>query len=89
MATWNSTEFSAALRGSCQSELKWVDCHNLYATTGPMWSKTLAEDSALCLKCHNDQFATRHLEKTLNLKLADQGYRFYMTPEERLWSGCP
>ena len=31
----------------------------------------------------NRMFAQRHLEKMLDVSLADFGYRFYMTPSER------
>ena len=31
----------------------------------------------------NRQFTQRGLERMLNIKLVDFGYRFYMTPEER------
>jgi predicted CXXCH cytochrome family protein len=52
MGTWNSTEFSDAMRGSCYSELTCVSCHNPHLATGPKWSRTAQQDDALCLKCH-------------------------------------
>lgn len=52
MATWNSTEYSDAMRGSCYSELKCTDCHNPHQATGHQWSSTPAEDDARCIKCH-------------------------------------
>jgi len=56
MATWNSTEFSDAARGSCYSQLTCVECHNPHKGIGPNWTRTLAQDDAVCLKCH-EQFA--------------------------------
>ncbi|MCA9074760.1 MAG: ammonia-forming cytochrome c nitrite reductase subunit c552 [Planctomycetaceae bacterium] len=52
MSTWNSTEYSDAMRGSCYSELKCTDCHNPHQATGHEWSSTPAEDDARCIKCH-------------------------------------
>jgi predicted CXXCH cytochrome family protein len=53
MATWNSTEYSDAMRGSCYSKLRCVDCHNPHRATGPKWSLTPEQDDNLCLKCHD------------------------------------
>jgi predicted CXXCH cytochrome family protein len=52
MATWNSVEYADAMRGSCYSQLKCIDCHNPHQATGPKWSLTADQDDALCLKCH-------------------------------------
>jgi predicted CXXCH cytochrome family protein len=52
MSTWNSTEYSDAMRGSCYSELRCIDCHNPHQSTGHKWSRTPAEDDALCIRCH-------------------------------------
>ena len=54
MSTWNSTEYSDAMRGSCYSELKCTDCHNPHQATGHQWSSTPAEDDARCVKCHQE-----------------------------------
>ena len=50
--TWNSTEYSDAMKGSCYSKLACVDCHNPHESIGHQWSRTPAEDDASCLKCH-------------------------------------
>ncbi len=52
MSTWNSTEYSDAMRGSCYSELKCTDCHNPHQAIGQKWSSTPAKDDARCIKCH-------------------------------------
>lgn len=52
MSTWNSVEYSDAMRGSCYSKLRCVDCHNPHRTIGPKWSLSADQDDALCLKCH-------------------------------------
>jgi predicted CXXCH cytochrome family protein len=52
MSTWNSTEYSDAMRGGCYSKLTCVDCHNPHQGIGPKWKLTAAQDDALCLKCH-------------------------------------
>jgi predicted CXXCH cytochrome family protein len=52
MSTWNSVEYSDAMRGSCYSKLRCVDCHNPHRAIGPKWSLTADQDDALCLKCH-------------------------------------
>ncbi len=52
MSTWNSTEYSDAMRGSCYSQLKCIDCHNPHQATGHTWSSTPVEDDARCIKCH-------------------------------------
>lgn len=52
MSTWNSTEFSDAVLGSCYSELKCIDCHAPHKATGHRWSSTPAQDDARCIKCH-------------------------------------
>lgn len=52
MGTWNSVEYTDAMQGSCYSKLKCIDCHNPHQATGKKWSRTPAEDDALCLRCH-------------------------------------
>jgi predicted CXXCH cytochrome family protein len=52
MSTWNSVEYSDAMRGSCYSELRCVDCHNPHRALGPKWTRTPDQDDAQCLKCH-------------------------------------
>ncbi len=57
MSTWNSTEYSDAMRGSCYSQLKCSDCHNPHQATGHKWSSTPEEDDARCIQCHQ-QYAS-------------------------------
>jgi predicted CXXCH cytochrome family protein len=54
MSTWNSVEYTDALRGSCYSKLRCADCHNPHRATGTRWSRTAAQDDTLCLKCHDN-----------------------------------
>ncbi|MEO1995862.1 MAG: cytochrome c3 family protein, partial [Planctomycetaceae bacterium] len=54
MSTWNSTEYSDAVRGGCYSQLTCVHCHNPHQKIGPKWSLTADQDDALCLKCHQE-----------------------------------
>jgi len=53
MGTWNSIEYTDATRGSCYSKLRCVDCHEPHQPIGPRWTRTRAEDEAVCLKCHD------------------------------------
>lgn len=64
--TWNSTEYSDAVRGFCYDPVKaehekknfltCVHCHDPHQATGPKWQRTAVEDSQSCLECHQ-QFA--------------------------------
>ncbi len=61
MGTWNSTEYSDAMKGACyrfdepeRAMLRCIDCHNPHETTGKAWSRTPDEDDGLCLKCHTE-----------------------------------
>ena len=54
MSTWNSVEYSDAMRGSCYSQLTCVTCHNPHRPIGSRWSLTAEQDDALCLKCHKE-----------------------------------
>ncbi len=56
MSTWNSIEYADATRGSCYAELTCVDCHDPHQPIGQRWTRTAAQDEAVCLKCH-EQFA--------------------------------
>lgn len=65
MATWNSTEYTDAMRGHCYHEQKaaplgmksltCVSCHNPHETIGRRWTKTAKQDNESCIKCH-EQF---------------------------------
>jgi predicted CXXCH cytochrome family protein len=52
MSTWNSVEYSDAMRGSCYSRLRCIDCHDPHRPIGPRWSLSADRDDALCLRCH-------------------------------------
>ena len=52
MSTWNSIEFTDALRSPCFKEASCVDCHEPHQAIGKAWTKTPAQDDASCLKCH-------------------------------------
>src|SRR5262249_49599970 len=52
MATWNSTEYADATRGSCYSQLTCIECHNPHETLGAGWTETPAQDDNHCVKCH-------------------------------------
>jgi predicted CXXCH cytochrome family protein len=52
MSTWNSVEYSDAMRGSCYSKLRCIDCHNPHQALGPKWAPPPERDDAVCLKCH-------------------------------------
>ncbi len=53
MSTWNSVEYSDAMRGGCYSKLRCVDCHNPHKALGPRWPLTADQDDALCVRCHS------------------------------------
>lgn len=52
MSTWNSVEYSDAMRGSCYSQLTCVHCHNPHQAIGARWSRPADAEDAVCLKCH-------------------------------------
>ncbi|GAB5402668.1 MAG: hypothetical protein Aurels2KO_08990 [Aureliella sp.] len=60
MATWNSTEHTDAMRGSCYSQLSCVKCHDPHKPTGSTWAKPPEQDDASCISCH-----TKYEDKTL------------------------
>ena len=75
MDTWNSTEYSDAVRGFCYagdnpqhsslSPLRCVDCHDPHYTIGKKWSHSPASDDARCIRCHqNLQPSQARLEHT-------------------------
>jgi predicted CXXCH cytochrome family protein len=53
MSTWNSVEYADAMRGSCYSRLRCIDCHEPHRPIGPRWSLTADQDDALCVRCHD------------------------------------
>jgi hypothetical protein len=52
MSTWNSVEYADAMRGSCYSHLRCIDCHSPHRALGSKWSASAEQDDAVCLKCH-------------------------------------
>jgi predicted CXXCH cytochrome family protein len=52
MSTWNSVEYSDAMRGSCYSKLRCIECHSPHQALGPRWTPSADQDDAVCLKCH-------------------------------------
>lgn len=52
MATWNSTEYTDAMRGSCYSKLRCIDCHDPHKPIGKKWTFSPAHNDKLCMKCH-------------------------------------
>lgn len=52
VSTWNSTEYSDAMRGSCYSQLRCVDCHNPHKPIGKKWTRPPKVDDASCIRCH-------------------------------------
>ncbi|MCH2209835.1 MAG: hypothetical protein MK110_00925 [Fuerstiella sp.] len=61
MSTWNSTEYSDAMRGSCYSQLKCIDCHNPHQAIGQKWSSTPTKDDGSCVRCHQ-QYASEEAQ---------------------------
>jgi predicted CXXCH cytochrome family protein len=54
MSTWNSVEYSDAMRGSCYSKLRCIDCHSPHQALGSRWTPKPDQDDAVCLKCHSN-----------------------------------
>ena len=62
MATWNSTEYTDAMRGACyhpdkakahgMRSLTCVTCHNPHETIGRRWTKSAQSDRQSCVSCH-------------------------------------
>ncbi|MFT6620480.1 MAG: hypothetical protein ACKVHO_14930 [Verrucomicrobiia bacterium] len=79
--TWNSTEYSDAVRGACyhpgQAKAKSMDfltcvhCHDPHETTGRKWKRTPAEDDRSCIACHKQFEQTETL--TAHTHHADGG----------------
>jgi predicted CXXCH cytochrome family protein len=65
MSTWNSVEYSDAMRGSCYSRLRCIDCHSPHDALGAKWAASPDRDDAVCLKCHEKyRPAAQRLEHT-------------------------
>ena len=52
ISTWNSTEFTDAMGGSCYSELRCIDCHEPHTAIGKKWKLTPTQDDQSCIRCH-------------------------------------
>lgn len=52
IATWNSVEYADAMRGSCYSQLRCIDCHNPHKATGHSWTRSAEQDDQSCIRCH-------------------------------------
>lgn len=62
MDTWNSTEYSDAIKGFCydsknasahgMKQLTCVHCHDPHAGIGKKWTLTPQQDDAKCMDCH-------------------------------------
>lgn len=65
MSTWNSVEYADAMRGSCYSRLRCIDCHSPHSALGSKWRPSADQDDAVCLKCHDKfQSAPQRLAHT-------------------------
>lgn len=61
-STWNSTEYSDAMLGSCYSQLKCIDCHDPHIATGLSWPRSPQEDDAICVGCHGEYSSASAVE---------------------------
>ena len=52
VSTWNSTEYTDAMLGSCYTKLRCTDCHDPHVSTGPKWSNSPDQDDQKCIDCH-------------------------------------
>lgn len=52
MSTWNSVEYADAMKGSCYSKMRCIDCHDPHTAIGPKWTVPPQKTDAVCLKCH-------------------------------------
>jgi predicted CXXCH cytochrome family protein len=75
MSTWNSVEYSDAMRGSCYSQLNCVDCHNPHRAIGKKWAPSADHDDAVCLKCHQRYQAEDARAKHTHHRAGSEGAR--------------
>lgn len=75
MSTWNSTEYTDAMKGSCYSELTCIECHKPHEATGLEWPKTPAEDDATCIKCHQQYSSEAAIAKHTHHPIGSAGSR--------------
>ncbi len=75
MSTWNSVEYSDAVRGSCYSKLRCIDCHNPHREIGPKWSLSADQDDGLCLKCHDQLKPAAQRVKHTHHPMGSEGAR--------------
>lgn len=75
MSTWNSTEFTDAMQGSCYSELTCVHCHNPHQGIGRKWSLSAEQDDQSCLSCHQQYREPSRLEQHTHHAVESLGSR--------------
>ena len=75
MSTWNSTEYTDAMKGSCYSQLKCIDCHSPHQATGMKWTKTPMQDDATCTKCHEQFLDQAEIAKHTHHPVGTEGSR--------------
>ncbi len=75
MATWNSTEYTDAMRGSCYTELTCINCHNPHEAIGSKWPLSPLEDDQLCIKCHQQFESPEAVLKHTHHKTDSSGAR--------------
>src|SRR5262249_12274556 len=71
-----SVEYSDAMRGSCYSKLRCIDCHNPHQAIGPKWSLRADQDDGLCLKCHEGLRPAEQRVKHTHHPMGSEGARW-------------
>ncbi len=75
MSTWNSVEFTDAFRGACFQEATCVHCHEPHKPIGKTWTRTPAQDDAMCIQCHKRFVDDRLLVAHTHHKVGSSGSR--------------
>ena len=75
MSTWNSVEFSDAMKGSCYSELTCIHCHSPHEGIGLSWQDSPTADDQKCLQCHNELSASADRESHTHHPAGSTGSR--------------
>ena len=83
ISTWNSTEYTDAMRGHCyhpdkaaahgMESLTCVSCHNPHETIGRKWTKTPATDQESCVRCHTQYVGDARLQKHTHHPIGSSG----------------
>jgi predicted CXXCH cytochrome family protein len=87
MSTWNSVEYSDAMRGSCYSQLTCVHCHSPHQAIGPRWSRTADADDAVCMKCHQKYQPAEQRVQHTHHPVGSEGARCFNCHMPRLNEG--